>query len=159
MNKVPTSSILHAISAMFTGACGRPEKLSLALQPRSNAVRMIVKLAYWINATFELGLFSNSFRNRLELASCAANLSILGASVIKEQRPTRDFKHEKFRWVPLNVIWKLQRESHRRKSPRSVELFSNFIEISKKRPCDYQSEEINLRSICISLGRLKTNNF
>ena len=34
------------LSAMFTGACGPPEKLSLALAPRSNVLRMIVKLAY-----------------------------------------------------------------------------------------------------------------
>ena len=38
-----TSSIL---SAMFTGACGPPEKLSLALVPRSYVLRMIVNLAY-----------------------------------------------------------------------------------------------------------------
>ena len=124
MNKVLTSNILHTISAMFTGACGRPEKLSLALQPRSNAVRMIVKLTYWINATFELGLFSNSFRNRLELASCAANLSILGASVIKEQRPTRELKHEKFRWVPLNVIWM---EASTRKPQEKVAEFGGTL--------------------------------
>ena len=30
---------------MFTGVCGPPEKLSLALVPRSYALRMIVKLA------------------------------------------------------------------------------------------------------------------
>ena len=39
-----TSSIL---SAMFTGACGPPEKLSLALAPRLYVLRMIVKHAYW----------------------------------------------------------------------------------------------------------------
>ena len=38
-----TSSIL---SAIFTGTCGPPEKLSLALVPRSHVLRMIVKLAY-----------------------------------------------------------------------------------------------------------------
>ena len=38
-----TSSIL---SAMFTGACGPPEKLSLALVPRSYVLRMIMKVAY-----------------------------------------------------------------------------------------------------------------
>ena len=38
-----TSSIL---SAMFTGACDPPEKLSLALVPRSYVLRMIVKLAF-----------------------------------------------------------------------------------------------------------------
>ena len=38
-----TSSIL---SAMFTGACGPPEKLSLALVLRSCVLRMIVKMAY-----------------------------------------------------------------------------------------------------------------
>ena len=32
------------ISAVFTRACGPPEKLSLALVPRSNVLRMIVKL-------------------------------------------------------------------------------------------------------------------
>ena len=31
---------------MFTGACDPPEKLSLALVPPSNVLRMIVKLAY-----------------------------------------------------------------------------------------------------------------
>ena len=34
------------LSAMFTGACGPPERLSLALVPRSYVLRMIVKLAY-----------------------------------------------------------------------------------------------------------------
>ena len=34
------------LSAMFTGACGLPEKLSLALVSRANVLRMIVKLAY-----------------------------------------------------------------------------------------------------------------
>ena len=38
-------------SAMFTGACGPPEKLSLALVPRSNVLRMIVKLAYYKDPT------------------------------------------------------------------------------------------------------------
>ena len=38
-----TSSIL---SAMFTGMCDPPEKLSLALMPRSFVLRMIVQLAY-----------------------------------------------------------------------------------------------------------------
>ena len=41
--QLPAFSIL---STMFTGACGLPEKLSLALVPRSNVLRMIVKLAY-----------------------------------------------------------------------------------------------------------------
>ena len=36
----------YILSAMFTGACGPPEKLSLALVPRSNVLRMIVKLVY-----------------------------------------------------------------------------------------------------------------
>ena len=36
--ELPTFSTL---SAMFTGACGPPEKLSLALVPRSNVLRMI----------------------------------------------------------------------------------------------------------------------
>ena len=31
---------------MFTGVCGPPEKLSLALVPRSYVLRMSVKLAY-----------------------------------------------------------------------------------------------------------------
>ena len=35
----------YMLSAMFTGACGPPEKLSLALVPRLNVLRMIVKLA------------------------------------------------------------------------------------------------------------------
>ena len=35
----------YILSAMFTGACGPPEKLSLALVPLSNVLRMIVKLA------------------------------------------------------------------------------------------------------------------
>ena len=42
--QLPAFSIL---SAMFTGACGPTEKLSLALAPRSYVLRMIVKLAYW----------------------------------------------------------------------------------------------------------------
>ena len=33
---------------MFTGACGPPEKLSLALVLRSNVLRMTVELAYWL---------------------------------------------------------------------------------------------------------------
>ena len=37
------------LSAMFTGACGPPEKLSVALVPRSYVLRMTVKLAYWHN--------------------------------------------------------------------------------------------------------------
>ena len=41
---LPAFSILFA---MFRGACGPTEKLSLALEPRSNVLRMIVKLAYW----------------------------------------------------------------------------------------------------------------
>ena len=41
--QLPTFDIL---SAMFTEACGPPEKLSLALAPRSYVLRMIVKLAY-----------------------------------------------------------------------------------------------------------------
>ena len=36
----------YILSAMFTGACGPPEKLSLVLVPRSNVLRMIVQLAY-----------------------------------------------------------------------------------------------------------------
>ena len=32
--------------AMFTGACGPPEKLSLALMPRLKILSMIVKLAH-----------------------------------------------------------------------------------------------------------------
>ena len=43
--QLPTFSIL---SVMFTGACGRPEKISLALVPYSNVLHMIVKLAYKI---------------------------------------------------------------------------------------------------------------
>ena len=42
--ELPAFSIL---SAMFTGACGPPEKLSLALMQRLNLLRMIVKLAYF----------------------------------------------------------------------------------------------------------------
>ena len=34
------------LSAMFTGACGPPMKLSLALVPRSNVLLMVVKLAH-----------------------------------------------------------------------------------------------------------------
>ena len=34
------------LSAMFTGACGPPEKLSLAYMPCSYILRMIVKFAY-----------------------------------------------------------------------------------------------------------------
>ena len=41
--QLPAFSIL---SAMFTGACGPPEKISLALAPRSNVLRMIVKLGF-----------------------------------------------------------------------------------------------------------------
>ena len=41
--QLPAFSIL---SAMFTGACGPPEKLSLALLPRLHVLRMIVILAY-----------------------------------------------------------------------------------------------------------------
>ena len=40
-----TTGILHA---MFIGACGPPEKLSLTLVPYSNALRMIVNLAYCV---------------------------------------------------------------------------------------------------------------
>ena len=36
----------YLLPAMFTGACGSPEKLSLVLVPRSYVLRMIVKLAY-----------------------------------------------------------------------------------------------------------------
>ena len=49
-----SSSIL---SVMFTGACGPPEKLSLALVPRLYVLRMIVRFAYksfiysWPNVT------------------------------------------------------------------------------------------------------------
>ena len=39
----PSTSIL---STMLTGACGPPERLSLALPLRSNVLRMTVKLAY-----------------------------------------------------------------------------------------------------------------
>ena len=41
--QLPAFSIL---SAMFTGVCDPPEKLSLALVQRSIFLRMIVKLAY-----------------------------------------------------------------------------------------------------------------
>ena len=40
---------------MFAGVCGPPEKLSLALVPRSYVLRMIVKLAYSGNATNRQG--------------------------------------------------------------------------------------------------------
>ena len=43
------SSIL---SAMFTGACGSPEKPSLALVSRSCVLRTNVKLAYWQEKLF-----------------------------------------------------------------------------------------------------------
>ena len=47
---VPFPSFFHRhslpYSAMFTGACGPPEKLSVALVPRSCVLRMIVKQAY-----------------------------------------------------------------------------------------------------------------
>ena len=36
------------LSAMFTGTCDPPEKLSLALVPPLNVLRMTVKLAYWL---------------------------------------------------------------------------------------------------------------
>ena len=42
----PTTGILHSLSAMFAGVCGPPEKLSLALVPRLNVLRMSMKLAY-----------------------------------------------------------------------------------------------------------------
>ena len=41
--ELPAFSIL---SAMFTGAFGPPEKLTLALVPRSTVLRMSVKVAY-----------------------------------------------------------------------------------------------------------------
>ena len=42
----PAFSILYT---MFTGVCGPPEKLSLAVAPRSYVLRMIVKLSYsWL---------------------------------------------------------------------------------------------------------------
>ena len=41
--QLPAFSIL---SAMFTGACGPPEKLRLALVPGLNVLHMIVKLSY-----------------------------------------------------------------------------------------------------------------
>ena len=41
-----TSSILPA---MFTGMCGLPEKLSVALMPHSYVLSMIMKLAYKID--------------------------------------------------------------------------------------------------------------
>ena len=40
----------YILSAMFTGACNPPEKLSLALVQPSNVLRMILKLAYNQNA-------------------------------------------------------------------------------------------------------------
>ena len=43
--QLPAFSIL---SAMFTGVCGPPEKLSLALVQCLNVLRMIMKLAYWL---------------------------------------------------------------------------------------------------------------
>ena len=42
----PPTFTSSTLSAMFTGACGPPEKLSLALVPRSYVLRMIVKLAF-----------------------------------------------------------------------------------------------------------------
>ena len=36
----------YILSAMFTGVCGPPEKLSLTLVPCSDVLRMIVKPAY-----------------------------------------------------------------------------------------------------------------
>ena len=54
---------------MFTGACGPPEKLSLALVPRSNVVRMILKLAFLVfsRITFApLRLVSDSSKARQE---------------------------------------------------------------------------------------------
>ena len=42
----PPTLTSSTLSAMFTGACGPPEKLSLALVPRSHVLRMIVQLAY-----------------------------------------------------------------------------------------------------------------
>ena len=40
----PTTGILH--TCLFTGVCGPPEKLSLALVLRTDVLRMIMKLAY-----------------------------------------------------------------------------------------------------------------
>ena len=36
----------YTLSAMFTGACDPPDKLSLALVPRSHVLRMLVALAH-----------------------------------------------------------------------------------------------------------------
>ena len=53
----PTTGIL---SAMFTGACGTPEKISLALVPHSNVLRMIVKLAVFSIHVIGVHLLSQS---------------------------------------------------------------------------------------------------
>ena len=42
----PPTFTCSILSAMFTGACGPPEKLSLALVPRLCVLRMIIKLTY-----------------------------------------------------------------------------------------------------------------
>ena len=52
----PTTGI-SILFAMFTGACGPLEKLSLALVPRSNVLRMIVKLACQQEAKIVLQTF------------------------------------------------------------------------------------------------------
>ena len=48
-NKQSKYRPFYILSTMFTGACGPPEKLSLALMPRSYALRMIVKVAFSIS--------------------------------------------------------------------------------------------------------------
>ena len=52
----PTTGI-SILFAMFAGACGPLEKLSLALVPRSNVLRMIVKLACQQEAKIVLQTF------------------------------------------------------------------------------------------------------
>ena len=49
--QLPAFSIL---SAMFKGACGPPEKLSVAVVPRSNVLRMIMILANWFKVILVL---------------------------------------------------------------------------------------------------------
>ena len=51
--ELPAFSIL---STMFTGVCDPPEKLSLALVPCLNILRLIVKLAYRKHIVFTRNL-------------------------------------------------------------------------------------------------------
>ena len=60
--QLPSFSIL---SAMFTGACGPPEKLRLALMSCSNVLCMIVKLAYYVSIpVYDLKPWPNGLASR-----------------------------------------------------------------------------------------------